>query len=336
MLTFTLRRLFLMVPTLLVIALAIFLLLELSPGDPMSQLPLSIPEDVREGLRAALGLGDPWYVRFLRWLYLFAVVEPSHMLAAATGLDNLAIEGPRLISFQTRSPVADLIMQRLPQTLWVVGLSYLVGTLLALPIGIYSAYRQYGWFDQFGVLISMAGFSLPSFFTGPVLILVFSIWLGWFPTVYDTMLTVSDWSSFWLQVRQMILPVAVLSLLNLAQISRFVRASVLDNLGQDYVRTARAKGMTERVVLLVHVLRNSMIPVVTVIALGFPTVFTGAIITEQLFRVNGIGQLLITSIYASDVPTVMTLSVIFAALVVFFNLVADVLYGLLDPRIRYD
>jgi peptide/nickel transport system permease protein len=147
---------------------------------------------------------------------------------------------------------------------------------------------------------------------------------------------VNSWSSFVFQVKQMIMPVFVLALYNAAQISRFMRASMLDNLNQDYVRTARAKGLSEKTVVLVHVLRNSMIPVVTVIALGVPTVFSGAIITEQVFKVNGLGQLLITAIQANDLPTVQTLTVIFAILIILFNLIADVLYGILDPRIRYD
>jgi peptide/nickel transport system permease protein len=134
----------------------------------------------------------------------------------------------------------------------------------------------------------------------------------------------------------MIMPVMVLALFNAAQISRFMRASMLDNLNQDYVRTARAKGLGEKTVVLVHVLRNSMIPVVTVIALGVPQVFGGAIITEQVFKVNGLGQLLITSIEANDLPMVQTLTFIFALLIVVFNLIADILYGILDPRIRYD
>ncbi|WP_370208292.1 ABC transporter permease [Pararhodobacter marinus] len=336
MFNYTMRRLLLAIPTLLFIALVIFLLLELSPGDPMADMPLTIPPEIREQMRLALGLGEPWYTRFFKWLYLFSVVEPSHVLASITGLENLAIDGQRIISFQTRSPVGDIIAQRLPQTLWVVGLSYLFGILVSLPIGIYSAYRQYSWFDQAGTFVSMVGFSLPTFFTGPLLILIFSIWLGWFPIIYDTTLVVDSWYDFALQMRQMAMPVFVLTLYNAAQITRFMRASMLDNLTQDYVRTARAKGLTERVVVLVHVLRNSMIPVITVIALGIPQIFTGAIITEQIFRVNGLGQLLITAIYATDIPMVLTLSVVFAILIVVFNLIADLLYAVFDPRIRYD
>ena len=242
----------------------------------------------------------------------------------------------RVISWQTRSPVMDIVAQRIPQTLWVVGMSYVIGVLIALPIGVISAYKQYSIFDQIGTFVSMIGFSVPTFFTGVLLIVIFSVNLGWFPSIYDTTHKVNDWSSFVFQMKQMIMPVSVLALYNAAQISRFMRATMLDNLNQDYVRTARAKGMTEKVVVLVHVLRNSMIPVVTVIALGVPQVFGGAIITEQVFKVNGLGQLLITAIQANDLPMVQTLTFIFAVLIVVFNLVADVLYGVLDPRIRYD
>lgn len=335
MFTYTMRRLLLAIPTLLVISLLIFLLLDFAPGDPMAQMPLTIPPEVRESMRRALGMGEPVHIRYLKWLYMVFLVEPSHILAGVTGLD-LALEGQRLLSWQTRSPVADIIAQRMPQTLWVVGLSYVVGIMIALPIGIYSAYRQYSWFDQIGTFVSMVGFSVPTFFTGVLLIVIFSVNLGWFPMIYDTTLRVTDWESFLKQLRQMAMPVFVLALYNAAQISRFMRASMLDNLNQDYVRTARAKGMREHVVVLVHVLRNSMIPVVTVIALGVPTIFSGAIITEQIFRVNGLGQLLITAIYANDIPMVQTLTFIFAVLIVLFNLIADVLYGILDPRIRYD
>ena len=168
------------------------------------------------------------------------------------------------------------------------------------------------------------------------MIVVFSSTLGWLPSIYDTTHKVTDLASFWVQVKQMIMPVMVLALFNASQLSRFMRASMLDNLSQDYVRTARAKGLKEKVVLLVHVLRNSLIPVVTVIALGIPQIFGGAIITEQIFRVNGLGQLLIIGIQGADIPLVQTLTFIFAVLIVLFNLIADLVYGMLDPRIRYE
>ena len=230
----------------------------------------------------------------------------------------------------------DIVIQRMPQNLWVVGMSYVVGVLIALPIGIYSAYRQYSVFDQVGTFVSMIGFAVPPFFSGVLVIVLFSVNLGWFPSIYDTTHVVNDWDSFVIQLKQMIMPVMVLALQTTAQISRFTRASMLDNLNQDYVRTARAKGLGEKAVVLAHVLRNSLIPVVTVIALGVPAVFGGAIITEQVFKVNGIGQLFITALLANDLPMVHTVAFIFAILIVTFNLIADVLYGILDPRIRYD
>ena len=335
MLTFTIRRILMAIPTLIFISFVIFMLLELAPGDPLADMPLTIPPEVREKMREALGLGQPWYVRYLLWLYNLFITEPSYWIDRSFGT-SLAGDAQRIISFQTRSPVFNTIFERMPQTLTVVGMGYLVGVILAIPIGIISAYKQYSVFDQVGTFIAMVGFSVPVFVTGVLLIIVFSVWLGWFPSIYDTTLRVTDWDSFLRQVRQMVMPVFVLALYNAAQISRFMRASMLDNLTQDYVRTARAKGMTERVVVLRHVLRNSLIPVVTVIALGVPGVFTGAIITENVFKVNGLGQQLLLSIQGNDAPMVLTISFIFAVLIVLFNLIADVLYGLLDPRIRYD
>jgi peptide/nickel transport system permease protein len=335
MLTYTIRRLLLSIPTLLFIALVIFLLLEMAPGDPMASMPLTIPDEVKQRMREALGLGQPWYIRFGLWLYQFFVVEPQYMFDAAFGTD-WAGGKQRIISFQSRSPVFDTIAERLPQTAWVVGMSYIVGVLIALPIGIISAYRQYSVFDQVGTFVSMVGFSVPPFFSGVLIIVIFSVNLGWLPSIYDTTHIVNSWETFVFQLKQMIMPVMVLALQTTAQVSRYMRASMLDNLGQDYVRTARAKGMTESVVVMRHVLRNSMIPVVTVIALGIPSIFGGAIITEQVFKVNGIGQLLIIALQGSDIPMVMTLTFLIAVMIVMMNLIADILYGLLDPRIRYD
>ncbi|MDO5621860.1 MAG: ABC transporter permease [Paracoccus sp. (in: a-proteobacteria)] len=335
MLTFALRRILLAIPTLLFISLVIFMLLELSPGDPMANVPLTVPPEVKERMRVALGLDQAWYIRYVLWLKQFFWVEPLYTIDKIFGT-HFADGMQRIISFQSRSPVFDIIAQRLPQTLTVVGMSYVIGVAIAIPIGIISAYKQYSWFDQIGTFISMVGFSMPTFFTGVVLIIVFAVKLQWFPSIYDTTLVVRDWDSFLMQVRQMVMPVTVLALYNAAQISRFMRASMLDNLKQDYVRTARAKGVSERKVVMKHVLRNSLIPVVTVIALGLPTVFSGAIITEQVFKVNGLGQLLITAIVGNDMPMVLTLTFIFAILIVTFTLIADILYGILDPRIRYD
>jgi peptide/nickel transport system permease protein len=167
-------------------------------------------------------------------------------------------------------------------------------------------------------------------------IVIFSVHLQWFPSIYNTTLKVKDIESLIVQIKQLIMPVGVLAFFQAAQLSRYTRSSMLDNLTLEYVRTARAKGLGEHAVLMTHVLRNSLIPVVTLIALGIPAIFGGAIITEQIFRVNGLGQLLIIAIQGADIPLVQTLTFIFAVLIVLFNIIADVTYGILDPRIRYD
>ena len=337
MIHFIIRRILIAIPTLLVISFIIFAILDLAPNDPTGNLPMTVPADVREKIRESLGLGQPMHVRFGKWLVQFFVNEPLNLLQEGFGITIGDAENrTRILSWATRSPVVDLIIQRAPQTLWVVGLSYLFGILIAIPIGIISAYKQYSWFDQIGTFVTMVGFSVPTFFTGIVAIILFSVHLRWFPMIYDTTLEVNSWGNFVLQVKQMFMPVAVLALYNASQLSRFMRASILDNLNLDYVRTARAKGLSESVVLLIHVLRNSLIPVVTLIALGIPSIFGGAIITEQIFRVNGLGQLLIIAIEGADIPLVQTLTFLFAVLIVVFNLIADVIYGILDPRIRYD
>jgi peptide/nickel transport system permease protein len=221
-------------------------------------------------------------------------------------------------------------MFRIPTTLWVIGLSYLVSVIIAIPLGVVTAARQYTWFDHVFTGLSFVGFSLPTFFTGVLLIIVFSVKLGLLPMVYDQQVT--DWGQ-WL--RQAIMPIGVLALLQSATLNRYVRASMLDNLNQDYTRTARAKGLAEHTVVTRHVLRNALVPVVTLIALQLPTVFAGAVVTEQIFRVPGIGSLLISSIQNNDTPVVMAIIMVFSVLVVFFTLVADLCYGVLDPRVRY-
>ena len=306
------------VPTLLGISLVIFAILALAPGDPMAQFAAdpSVPPEVREQIRESLGLNDPWHVRYGKWLLALA-------------------RGDWGFSFASRVPVITLIMQRLPQTLSVVGVAYLISVLIAIPIGVLSAVKQYSLFDQVATTFAFIGFSVPTFFTGLLLILIFSVNLRWFPFIYDSTLRVTDWDSFVRQVRQSVMPITVLALFQTGALTRFVRASMLENLPMDYTRTARAKGLSEWDVITRHVLRNSLIPVVTLIALGVPTIFTGAIVTEQIFRIPGIGELLIRSIQNSDTPVIMAITFIFAVLVVIFNLIADVIYGVLDPRIRY-
>jgi len=262
--------------------------------------------------------------------------EPLSIIEQVFNIQVGSGDRTRVLSWQSRGPVVDTIIERLPQTTWVMGLAFIFGILIAVPVGVISAYRQYSVFDQVGTFVSMVGYSVPTFFTGLLAIIIFSVKLGWFPSYYDTTLEVTDWNSFVAQIRQIVLPVGVLSMFNAAALSRFTRSAMLDNLSADYVRTARSKGLREKRVLVRHVLRNSLIPVVTLIALQVPFVFAGALITEQIFRINGIGQLMISSIHGGDVPMVQTLSFLIAAITVFFNLVADIVYGILDPRIRYE
>lgn len=333
---YIIRRLLTAIPTLLVISFIIFAIVDLSPSDPTGNLPLTIPPETRAKIREALGADDPFVVKYLKWLNQFFIAEPLNLFETVTGITLPGSEDrTRVISWQTRGPVMDIVAERLPQTLWVVGSAYILGTLIAVPIAIFSAYKQYSLFDQVGTFTMMLGFSVPTFFTGLMFIIIFSVNLKWFPSVYDTTHVVTDIESLQVQLRQMFMPVAVLTLFYTAQLSRYTRASTLDNLQQDYIRTARSKGLTERTVVTRHAVRNSLIPVVTLLALGIPGVFSGALITEQIFRVNGIGQYLIIAIQGGDLPTVQTVTFIFAVLVVLFNIVADVLYGLLDPRVSY-
>ncbi|GIV69955.1 ABC transporter permease [Caldilinea sp.] len=334
---YILRRVLTAIPTLFFISFVIFALLALSPGDPTANLPPSLPMEIKLRVREALGMNQPMPVRYVRWLQQFMVNEPLNALEKATGIRIGDSENRlRITSWTARGkPVIDLIIERLPQTLWVVGLAYVIAVLIAVPLGVFSAYKQNSLFDQIASVIAVIGFSLPTFFTGVLVIQFFAVRLGWFPTLYNTTLRVTDWGTFIEQLRQMAMPVFVLAFFQIATISRFARSSVIENLRMDYVRTARAKGLTEKAVVTRHVVRNSLIPVVTLVALGIPGIFGGAIVTEQIFAVNGIGQLLILSIQSNDLPVVQTVLVIFSVLVIVFNLIADILYGILDPRIRY-
>ncbi|NCV15628.1 MAG: ABC transporter permease, partial [Betaproteobacteria bacterium] len=201
--------------------------------------------------------------------------------------------------------------------------------------GIYAATRPYSIFDQIANTLAFIGFSLPTFFTGILLILLFSITLDWLPFVYRADIAETGWRFYWEHFKQMIMPVTVLGLFQAGSWTRYVRSAVLDVIRLDYVTTARSKGLAERVVIGKHVVRNALIPVVTLVALQMPAIFGGAIVTEQIFRVPGIGSLLISAMLANDTPVIMAVTFVFSILVVFCNLLADVIYGWLDPRISY-
>jgi peptide/nickel transport system permease protein len=307
------RRAMTAVPTLVLISMVVFGILALAPGDPLAQFAANpdVPPEVQQRIRHQLGLDQPVPVRYVKWATAF-------------------LQGNWGYSFMSHMPVSRLILQRLPTDIWVVGSAYLVAVLLAIPVGVLSAVRQYSLFDQVATTCAFVGFSLPTFFTGVLFIIVFSVRLRWLPFIYNAQVTDPV---AWL--KQALMPVAVLALFQSAGLMRFVRSSMLDNVGRDYVRTARAKGVPARRLIVRHVMRNGLIPVVTLLALGLPAVFTGAVVTEQIFRVPGIGSLLIASIQNSDTPVVMAITFVYAILVVLFNLMADVVYGLLDPRIKY-
>ena len=315
---YILRRLLIAVPSLLGISVVLFTVLALAPGDPFEELATNpnVPAEVRTMLRAKFGLDDPVWQRYFRWL--------AAMLQGDWGF-----------SFISRVDVDTLILQRVPVTLAVIGASQLLALAIALPVGIISATRPYSVFDQVANTLAFIGFSLPTFFTGLLLILLFSIKLDWLPFVYRADINASGWQWWWEHIRQSIMPVLVLGLFQGASWTRYVRSAVLDVIRLDHVTTARSKGLAERTVIMKHVVRNALIPVVTLVALQMPAVFGGAIVTEQIFRIPGIGSLLIDAILRNDTPVIMAVTFVFACLVILFNLIADLLYGWLDPRISY-
>ena len=270
-------------------------------------------DQVRQMLRAKFGLDDPVWQRYFRWL--------AAMLQGDWGY-----------SFVSRVDVDTLILQRVPVTLAIIGASQVLALMVALPVGIYSAMRPYSLFDRIASTFAFVGFSLPTFFTGILFILVFSITLDWLPFVYRADLSATGWQWWWEQLKQSIMPITVLGLFQGASWTRYVRSAVLDVIRLDYVTTARSKGLPERVVVMKHVVRNALIPVVTLVALTMPAVFGGAIVTEQIFRIPGIGSLLIDAILRNDTPVIMSVTFVLACLVILFNFLADLIYGWLDPR----
>ena len=315
---YLIRRLLLVVPALLGISVLLYTVLALAPGDPFGELASNpaVPPEVAAALRAKFGLDDPVWLRYTHWF-------------------TAMMHGDWGFSFQSRMDVDKLILQRLPTTLIVIGAAQLIAILVALPVGVLAGTRPYSVFDQIANTLAFIGFSLPTFFTGLLLILLFSIQLDWLPFVYRSDIDATGWRFYWEHVKQAIMPVMVLGLFQGASLVRYVRSSVLDVVRLDYVTTARSKGIGERKVIIRHVVRNALIPVVTLVALQMPVVFGGAIVTEQIFRVPGIGSLLISAMLANDTPVVMAVTFVFACLVVLFNLIADMLYAWLDPRIAF-
>ncbi len=314
---YVLRRILISLPTLLAISIIIFLILALAPGDPLSELASNpnITAEVRENIRKSFGLDQPIYIRYFKWITSF-------------------VQGNLGYSFASRSAVSDLIWQRLPNSLMVVGFAYIISVVIALPLGLISAIKRYSLLDNLSTFIAFLGYSIPPFFTGILLIVIFSVQLNWLPFIYDANLEINNLSSLLVQIKQSLMPITVLALYQTAVLMRFMRSSVSEELDEDYVRTAYSKGLNQYQVVFKHIVRNALIPVITLIALDIPSIFTGALITEQIFRIPGIGSLLIESIYRSDTPVVLAITMIYGILIVFFNLLADLTYSWLDPRVR--
>jgi peptide/nickel transport system permease protein len=311
------RRLIQMIPLLLGISLIIFLVIQAAPGGPetvfLGQGRFVDPE-IMERYRERLGLDQPIYVQYLRWIG-----------AAATGDFGY--------SYTAARPVSEMILERLPATLELMSVAFVLAAVVALPLGIYSAIRQYSLLDYLGTSFSFLGIAMPVFWFGLILQLIFAVQLGWLPTSGRSTVGATGFAD---HVLHLILPAAVLSLRYIAGWSRYMRTSFLGVINTDYVRTAESKGLPERSVMLVHALKNAAIPVVSIMALDLAGLFSGAVITETIFAWPGIGRLFIQAMYDRDYPLLMGILMLGSLMVVVFNLIADIIYGVLDPRISYE
>jgi peptide/nickel transport system permease protein len=317
---YVLRRTLQAIPLLVAISALVFVLLQMTPGGP-----LSLGEQASSGrmtaedldrLRNRYGLDQPLYVQYLRW-----------------GGDLL--RGDWGTSFNTGRPVLTMIGERVPTTLLLTGLALGVALALAIPIGVIAAVRQYSLFDYLSTGVAFFGISIPSFWLALMLLYLFSYSLGWLPSVglSDPRADHEGLAGLRDRAEHLIMPVATLALVSTAGLTRFVRAAMLDVIGQDYVRTARAKGLRERVVVTIHAFKNAAIPFVTVLALEIPDLFVGAVVIESIFAISGMGRLFVESANLRDYPVLMGIVMVTSVLVIASNLIADAIYGWLDPRI---
>ena len=321
MLLYVIRRLIQTVPLLLVISALIFTLLYLMPGDPLYRMlegvPNLRPQDF-DRLRKLYGFDDPVYLQYGKWLWQLLQLNPGY-------------------SREYGQPVFDIILPALKNTLVLTIAAVVLGKIIAIALGIFSAVRQYSIGDYILTATTFVAYSVPAFWLGLMLIILFSVKLGWLPTsgIVNSELAPGSWAATVDWMKHLILPVAVLAISEIIQVQRFMRSSLLEVLRQDYLTTARAKGLSESVVIGRHALKNALIPVVTIIAVTMPRVVGGSTVVETVFAYPGMGRLLYTSIMGNDYVVAMTVVMIIAVTVVFFNLLADVVYGWLDPRIRY-
>ncbi|MHB0885156.1 MAG: ABC transporter permease [Bacillota bacterium] len=316
--TYVIRRTLQAIPLLLGITVISFLIMKLTPGDPVSLMSMSphiTPADLAR-MRHNFGFDQPVYIQYFKWL-------------------SALIRGDWGISLERGRPVIDIIAGRLPNTLQLMAVSFVISVALAIPIGILSATKRYSWFDYGATTLSFFGVSMPVFWFGLILIVIFSVKLHLLPSA-GMMSVGADSADIIDRLRHIILPAVVLSLSGIAGWSRYMRSSMLEVVRQDYIRTARAKGLAEKVVIYKHALKNAMIPVITVMALEIPGFFTGAVITETIFAWPGMGRLYYDSVMSRDYTVLMAILTIGAGLVVIFNLIADIAYAFFDPRIKYD
>jgi len=313
MLAYVLRRVLLAIPVMFVVAGGVFLLLYLTPGDPVSVIlgPDASPQQIAE-LRQRLGLDQPVLVQVVRWF--------GRLLVGDLGE-----------SIYLNRPVLQTLLERAEPTLMLTLLATLFAILLGLPIGIVSATRAGSWADLGAMLVAMGGISMPSFWVGLNLIFVFAVVLGVFPVAGYQPLS----RGLWENLRYLALPAVTLGFAQAALLARMSRSMMLDVLREDYVRTARAKGLAERTVVLVHALKNAMVPLVTVMGLTFAILMGGAVITEQVFNIPGLGRLLVQSVLRRDYPVVQGIVLVIAFNYVAINLLVDILYGFFDPRVRH-
>ncbi|MEA3493087.1 MAG: ABC transporter permease [Candidatus Margulisiibacteriota bacterium] len=316
---FIVRRLFQLIPLLIGVSLISFFVMHLAPGDPTALFtdPNIDPSDLAR-IRANWGLDKPIIVQYFYWL-------------------GNAVRGDFGTSYTTGRPVISEVLERLPATLLLMIPSFIITFMITIPLGVISAVKKGGWFDNFVTVLSFAGMATPSFWLGLMLMLLFAVHLDWLPAVgmYDPLLK-GGWVARWLDVgRHMILPLTTMTILSLAGITRYQRASMLEVLNQDYIRTARAKGLPERIVIYKHALRNSLIPIVTILGLSLPGLFGGAFIIETIFAWPGMGRLGVMAVFQRNYPLIMGIVILSAMLIMLGNLFADLGYALVDPRIRY-
>jgi peptide/nickel transport system permease protein len=295
--------------------------LNLMPGDPLYRMLRDIPNaspDEYVRLRGLYGHDDPFWLRYLKWLWLFVQGQPGY-------------------SLQYNVPVMELVGPRVINTLLLSVSALLIGKTIAVVVGAYAAVRQYSVFDYVSMALAFVGYSIPGFWLGLMLIVLFAVNLQWLPSsgAADPRAAPDAWSTLADRLQHLILPILVLTFSETTSTARYMRGSLLEVLNQEYLTTARAKGLREHVVVWRHAMKNALIPVVTTIAAAVPRVVGGSAVIETVFGYPGMGKLLFDSIMANDFTVVMVILMLLAAIVVVFNLLADVLYGVLDPRIAY-